>query len=282
MIIMNTSTQALQHTLLDQICEAWLKLQQHQPLVHIMTNAVASNYVANVVLAANASPAMIDNPFEAESFAKIAAAINLNLGTPTTEQVQAMHIAAETAHRLKKPWVLDPVGYGTVLHWRSNTVDQLLNSHPTILRGNASEIGALAGKRIESKGVDSTINSADVYLQAQSLLAHCDCVAISGESDYIISRDYPVIQVSGGSYLQPRVTATGCALGALIAAYSAVSSPAIAALAAHVHFAIAGQRAFERAPQLGSFNMAFLDEVHQLNTESIRQYANFQILPGAV
>ena len=72
MTIMTTSTQALQQTLLDQICEAWLKLQQQQPLVHIMTNTVASNYVANIVLAAHASPAMIDNPFEAESFAKIA------------------------------------------------------------------------------------------------------------------------------------------------------------------------------------------------------------------
>src|SRR5690606_11646467 len=146
------------------------------------------------------------------------------------------------------------------LHWRSNTVDQLLNSHPTILRGNASEIGALAGKRIESKGVDSTINSADVYLQAQSLLAHCDCVAICCGSDYIISIAYPVIQVSASSYLQPQVTATCCAPVALIAVNRSVSSRAYAALAAHVHFAIAGQRAFERAPQFGRFMVAILIE----------------------
>ena len=282
MTIMTTSTQALQQTLLDQICEAWLKLQQQQPLVHIMTNTVASNYVANIVLAAHASPAMIDNPFEAESFAKIAAAISLNLGTPTTEQVQAMQLAAKTAHQLQKPWVLDPVGYGTVLRWRSGIVDQLMHSQPTILRGNASEIGALAGKQIESKGVDSTVDSADVYLQARSLLDHCECIAISGESDYIISKDYPVIQVSGGSALQPRITAMGCALGALIAAYSAVTSPVLAALTAHVHFAIAGQLAFEPAQQLGCFNVAFLDEIHQLNTETIRQYANFKILPESI
>lgn len=144
--------------------------------------------------------------------------------------------------------------------------------------GNASEIGALAGKNIESKGVNSTVDSSEVYLQAQSLLEQCECIAISGESDYIISRDYPVIQVLGGSYLQPRVTATGCALGALIAAYSAVSSPAIAALSAHIHFAIAGQLAFAKAPTLGHFNAAFMDEIHQLNIETIRQYADFRIL----
>jgi len=83
--MMNTSVQQLQNTLLDQICEAWSLLQEQQPLVHVMTNAVASNYVANILLAANASPAMIDNPFEAESFVKIAGALSLNLGTPTTE-----------------------------------------------------------------------------------------------------------------------------------------------------------------------------------------------------
>lgn len=276
--MMNTSVQQLQNTLLDQICEAWSLLQEQQPLVHVMTNAVASNYVANILLAANASPAMIDNPFEAESFVKIAGALSLNLGTPTTEQVEAMQIAAKTAHSIQKSWVLDPVGYGNVLHWRSSVVDQLMTYQPTILRGNASEIGALAGKKIESKGVNSTVDSSEVYLQVQSLLEQCECIAISGESDYIISRDYPVIQVLGGSYLQPRVTATGCALGALIAAYSAVSSPTIAALSAHVHFAIAGQLAFAKAPTLGHFNTAFMDEIHQLNIETIRQYADFRIL----
>lgn len=275
---MNTSSSHLEHMLLEQICEAWHQLQQEQPLVHIMTNAVASNYVANVLLAANASPAMIDNPYEAESFINIAAALSLNLGTPTTEQVEAMQIAARTAHSLGKPWVLDPVGYGSVLHWRSAVVDQLINYQPTILRGNASEIGSMAGKKTESKGVGSTVDSAEVYLQAQCLLEQTPCIAISGESDYIISRDYPVLQVLGGSYLQPRVTATGCALGALIAAYSAVAAPVIAALAAHVHFSIAGQRAFQTSRQLGHFNVAFLDEIHQLNIDSITQQANFKIL----
>ena len=132
---MNTSVQQLQNTLLDQICEAWSLLQAQQPLVHVMTNAVASNYVANILLAANASPAMIDNPFEAESFVKIAGALSLNLGTPTTEQVEAMQIAAKTAHSIQKSWVLDPVGYGNVLHWRSDVVDQLMTYQPTILRG---------------------------------------------------------------------------------------------------------------------------------------------------
>lgn len=275
---MANTDSTLHQQILEDVCSAWSALQQQRPLVHIMTNAVASNYVANVLLAANASPAMIDNPFEAADFTKIAASLNLNLGTPRVEQVEAMLISAKTAQDIAKPWVLDPVGYGSALKWRSEIADQLLNFEPTILRGNASEISAIAGQNAESKGVDSTLNANDIYRYAATLLSKSECIAISGESDYIISRTLPVIKINGGSALQPRVTATGCALGALIAAYAAVANPAIAAIAAHLHFAIAGQIAAQKHSSLGHFNTQFMDEIHQLNTESFREFASFEIL----
>ena len=111
------------------------------------------------------------------------------------------------------------------------------------------------------------------------MLSHTECIAISGESDFIISKEYnAVIQINGGSYLQPKVTATGCALGALIAAYTAVSTPTIAAISAHVHFAIAGKLAFEKTENVGSFNVAFIDYLHGMNTEMFQQYADIQVL----
>lgn len=266
--------------LLEKVINAWAELKATQPLVHIITNAVASNYVANVLLAAGASPAMIDNPFEAESFASIASAININLGTPNAEQMQAMQITAQTAQQLNKPWVLDPVGYGPVLPWRSEMVDTLLQYKPTIIRGNASEISGLAGNQSESRGVDSILNSAEIYLHALPLLEHTECVAISGESDFILSKEMnAVIQINGGSYLQPKVTASGCALGALTAAYCAVSQNiSVGAIAAHLHFAIAGLKAYEIASSVGSFNVAFLDEIYNLNDDDFHQFANIQIL----
>ena len=266
--------------ILQQLTEAWKNLQTRQPLVHCITNTVAANYVANILLAAGASPAMIDNPFEAASFVRISAALSINLGTPTTEQMQAIRIAAITAQQNDIPWVLDPVGYSPILGWRSEMIDELLEYKPAIIRGNASEIGALAGQHTESRGVDSTMNSADVFQDAISLLEHSECVAISGESDYIISKEYrAAIKVNGGSPLQPKITATGCALGALIAAYSAVTTPTIACIAAHTHFAIAGQLAAENAKTIGSFAVAFLDHVFSLDAATIDAYANFEIIP---
>ena len=265
--------------LIEQIIQAWHELQRQTPLVQCITNSVANNYVANILLAAGASPAMIDNPFEAGSFTQISSALSINVGTPTTEQTQAMLISAQTAQQHQVPWVLDPVGYGAVLKWRSETVDQLLHFKPSIIRGNASEISTLAGSQVQSKGVDSTLDSQDVYAQAKNLLQHAECIAISGESDYLISRQLDaVIKVNGGSDLQPKITATGCALGALTAAYSAVSSPLIAALASHTHFAIAGKLAYDQAQTVGSFNVMFMDYVHMLDENLIQQYVDIEII----
>lgn len=274
-----SQTQLSSQALIDLVIEAWTQLKQKQPLVQCITNSVAANYVANVLLAAGASPAMIDHPQEASAFASICSALSINLGTPTLEQMQAAHQAAQTAHLQQTPWVLDPVGYGNILQWRSDAANQLIQYYPNIIRGNASEISALVGQNIMSKGVDSTIDSHQVYLHAQKLLNFTDCVAISGQSDFILSKAFnAIIQIDGGSALQPRMTATGCALGALIAAYCAVTNPTIAAIAAHVHFAIAGQLAFEQAKTLGSFSVAFMDFIDLVDAKMIAEHAQIKIL----
>ena len=114
--------------LIEQVIEAWQNMQAKMPLVQCITNSVAANYTANVLLASGSSPAMIDNPYEAESFTKISSALSINLGTPTSEQMQAMQISAKTAQLNNIPWVLDPVGYGPILAWRSQMTDELYSS----------------------------------------------------------------------------------------------------------------------------------------------------------
>src|SRR5580658_6744120 len=76
---------------------------------------VSLNFVANVLLSAGASPAMVDNPEEAGLFAGIADAVPINLGTPTTAQVESMRLAAAAAQKAGKPWVLDPIARRTAV-----------------------------------------------------------------------------------------------------------------------------------------------------------------------
>lgn len=51
------------------------------PLVQCITNYVAMNIAANVLLAAGASPAMIHAEEEAGAFAAMAGALTVNIGT---------------------------------------------------------------------------------------------------------------------------------------------------------------------------------------------------------
>ena len=74
-----------------------------------------------------------------------------------------MHKAAAKAHELGKVWVLDPVGVGATSIRTKTATDLVLSHKPTVIRGNASEIVALAknicaGLSIETSG-EGKINS---------------------------------------------------------------------------------------------------------------------------
>jgi hydroxyethylthiazole kinase len=129
---------------IDAVVDAHAALRAKRPLVQALTNTVSSNFVANVLLSAGASPAMVDNPEEAALFAGIADGVLINLGTPTAAQVEAMRLAAAAAQKAGKPWVLDPIAAGG-LPWRGQVAAELLRFKPAAVRGNASEIIGLAG-----------------------------------------------------------------------------------------------------------------------------------------
>ncbi|WP_237154831.1 hydroxyethylthiazole kinase [Oryzibacter oryziterrae] len=264
---------------IDDVVAAHAKLREVHPLVQAITNTVSTNFMANVLLAAGASPAMVDNPEEAGLFATIAHGVVLNLGTPTAAQVQSMRLAAEAAQKAGRPWVLDPIAAGG-LPWRGGIAAELLAFRPAIIRGNASEVIGLAGLGGGARGVDSSADPADAVGAAVDLLAHATAVSASGAIDHVVGhvgKDKVLIRVGGGSALMPRVTATGCALGALSAAYAGIApDPLTGLIAAHVHFAVAGEIAERTAKRPGSFAVAFLDALDAVDEASLRELAKIQ------
>jgi hydroxyethylthiazole kinase len=234
------------------------------PLVHCLTNIVVAGFTANVLLAIGASPAMVENAQEAGPFAAIAGGVLVNLGTLSEERERAMVAAAAGAHSAGRPWVLDPVAVGALEH-RTVFAKGLLVHRPTVIRGNASEILALAGAGTGGKGVDSTATSLDALLAARSLATeHGAVIAVSGEID-LITDGTSVIEVSGGHPLMTRVTGVGCALGAMIAAFCAIEAPPLAAAAgASAVLAAAGSAAAVGSPGTGTFAVRLLDQLHAL------------------
>src|SRR3954447_13939422 len=129
-------------------------LRAQTPLVQCLTNVVAAQWTANVLLAVGAAPAMVDNPQEAGDFAAVAGGVLINLGTPYEETAAAMRLAVQAALAHQKPWVLDPVAVGGVA-WRTKLAHELLaQAAPAVIRGNASEVLALAGGS-GGRGVES-------------------------------------------------------------------------------------------------------------------------------
>lgn len=244
-----------------QDCASALQaLREKAPLVQCLTNIVVAGWTANVLLAAGAAPAMVDNPEEAGPFAAIAGGVLINLGTPYSETVTAMHRAVDAATEAGTPWVLDPVAAGA-LAWRTEIAGKLLAAGPTVLRGNASEVMALIGGK-GGKGVESVDSPEAASSAAQELARlHGTVVAISGPVD-LLTDGNRVARISNGHPLLTKVTGVGCALGALMAAFAAVvDDPLLAAAAATAMLTVSADRAAERAGGPGSFAVALLDEL---------------------
>ncbi|QHC67032.1 hydroxyethylthiazole kinase [Rathayibacter sp. VKM Ac-2759] len=242
-------------------------LRLRPPLVQCITNAVVTGFTANSLLALGASPAMCDLPGEAGVFAEIASATLVNLGTPGAEQRDGAREAVAAAQRSGTPWVLDPVAVGP-LPVRTALAAELLEARPAIIRGNASEILALAGLGAGGRGVDA-VDGAEDALEAAFALARRTggAVAVSGAVD-VVTDGATVIRITGGHPLLTRVTGGGCALGAVMAAFLGTGAdPLASAVAASVVWGVAAERAAVTAAGPGSFAVALLDELAALDAD---------------
>ena len=250
----------------SEIIEDLANLRKSAPLTHCITNVVVTNYTANVLLSVGASPAMILAEEEVSDFVKVAQGLLINVGTIKGPDAKAMIKAAKTACETNTFWVLDPVAAGA-LEFRTKVVAELITYKPSIIRGNASEILAVAGSIGNAKGVDSTMSSIDALEAAKKLAQSTNAVvAISGEIDYITDGEI-IISVPGGHRIMTQVTGSGCSLGALMASLLPVSeTPLRAATTASAIFAICGERAIKKAQGPGSFAVAFIDELYLLGT----------------
>lgn len=251
--------------------QALTEMRIQSPLVHCITNYVAMNFAANTCLAAGASPAMVHAEQEVRGFAEVAAALTINIGTLSTPWAESMILAAKAASNSGTPWVLDPVAH-FISPFRTEATQKLVDEKPTIIRGNASEILALAGAQSTGKGVDSGDSVADAQEAATQLARKIgSIVAVTGEKDLVTDGE-TVVRLSGGSALMPKVTAMGCSLTALMGGYAAVSSPFIAAQSALAHFKAAGSLAQTKADGPGSFQVHFLDGLSAVQPADLKAY----------
>lgn len=237
------------------------------PLVMCLTNTVAANFTANVLLAIGAKPAMVEEPSEAAELAAVADAVLVNVGTLTPAQAEVIRAAVNVCNsgsvptptgsvptstgsvpRGGTPWVLDPVAC-QVLSYRRTFVRELLALKPTVIRGNRDEIDFLLGSVPDLLGSVPTL--------------------ATGPTDLIRRGQEVVREIVGGVPLLQSVTATGCAQGAIVAAFLGWGqTPEEALESASRLMKKAGERAWERAKTPGNFQIALLDALSEIQEEA--------------
>lgn len=256
------------------------EIRKQNPLIHNITNIVVANDSANGLLAAGASPFMSSAPEEMEEVAELAAATVLNTGTLSSEQLAAMRIVGKKANQLAKPVIIDPVGVGATA-FRKREICQLLTEvQPSLIRGNAGEIAALADIPWESKGVDAGSGSGNLVNAAETVAGkYQTLVSVSGETD-IITDGQLTYFVENGTAFFPSMTGAGCLLSCLCGAFLSVANEGKleAVVIANCSYAVAGELASAELNGLavGTFRNNLLDVLSQLDSSTVEHMAKIR------
>ncbi|WP_058104230.1 hydroxyethylthiazole kinase [Maribacter dokdonensis] len=253
---------------MSSISEILQEIRSKSPLVHNITNYVVMNNTANALLAVGASPVMAHAKEEVKDIVAISSSLVINMGTLSEKWVESMLMAAAQAKATNTPFVFDPVGVGASAY-RTEVAQKIIETAiPNVIRGNASEIMALAKLTNSTKGVDSTMDNQDA-IEGATLLAKQlnNTVVISGAIDYIITAD-TISKIENGSPLMAKITGMGCTATAMVGACLGVEENThLAAVAAMAIMGVAGDMANDKSAGPGSFQMNFYDSLYELSPE---------------
>ena len=260
------------------------------PLVHNITNYVTVNDCANALLAIGASPIMSDEPNDVHDIQTICGGLTLNIGTLNLRSIEGMFVAGQRAGELDHPIVLDPVGAGASTLRTCTAGDLLDKLTVSVIRGNMSEMKALAGGAASTRGVDVCPDDAvdDDNLGASAAFARDFAaktgaiVAITGAID-IVADGERAYAIRNGHPLMGRITGAGCMLSCVCTAFAVANpdAPLEAAVAAVASMGLAGQIAHGRMSGYdgnGSFRTYLLDGLYNLDGHALEAGAKVEQL----
>ena len=272
----------------EELARALDNVRAVTPLVHCITNYVTVNDCANALLACGGSPIMSAEPQDVEDITSICGGLVINIGTLTKRSIKGMRRAGARATQLEHPIVLDPVGAGAS-HLRTDTAGELLDTLGiTVLRGNMSEIKAVAGASAATRGVDANPDDA---VTEENLVASARfasdlakrinaIVVITGAID-IVADATRAVAIRNGHPIMSKMTGTGCMLSCIVAAY-VVANPKQqleAAVAAVAGEGLAGEIAAARMTEQdgnGSFRTYLLDAMYNLDAKQLENGARIE------
>lgn len=234
------------------------KVKTQTPLVHLITNYVTANDCANAVLAVGGSPVMADEILEVDEIVSLCSALVLNLGTLNQRTVNSMFAAGRKANQLRKPVILDPVGVGAT-KFRTQIAKQLLEEIQfSVIKGNISEMKALATGQGSTRGVDASTHDLGKDLGQVIALAHSlwkdteSVIVISGAKDIITNGKRTHI-IENGQSIMAQITGTGCMLSSIIGGLVGATPEQVfdSTVTATALMGVSGDLALEKLNEIG-------------------------------
>lgn len=277
--------------------DTWIKLREktiHEGmLIHSITSPIAINDCANVVLALGAKPIMAEHPDEVAEITAIAKALTVSYANITDARRRSIMIAGKKALDNNIPCIVDAVGV-TCSSMRMQDVNTFIKEcKPTIVKGNVSEIKALAGLDFKNTGIDVSLSDkiegkdkSKIYDFADAIKEYAksidSIVVATGEVDVISDGDICFIGYNGSSNMA-KVTGTGCILTCIMGVYMACAdrndkrAQLTAASLALTTMGLVGEMA-DSTKGLGTYHMSFIDKLSLLTSREIVEQARFDLI----
>lgn len=262
------------------ISEDLKKVRETKPLIHNITNLVVMNETANAILCLGALPIMAHAIEEVEEMVGISSALVLNIGTLTSDWIDAMELAGKKANELGIPVILDPVGAGATSFRIAASKRLLSNVKISIVRGNAAEISVLAGIAAEVRGVESVKTTQEPETIAKQFASIYGCtVAITGVVD-VVSDGKRLAKISNGDPMLSKVVGTGCISNTIIASFAAVQPDMfLAAIGGLAALGIAGEMAAQKSGNKpGTFHVELYNALNELSENDINEYLKLDVI----
>lgn len=259
------------------------------PLVHNITNYVTVNDCANMLIACGGSPIMADDIAEVEEITAISRALVINIGTLNQRTVESMLAAGKKANAVGIPVVLDPVGAGASA-LRNETCRRLLDSVDfAVIRGNISEIKALALGSGSTKGVDAAAADRINDNNIESVMAFMRefsektgaVIVVSGATDIVVRGNKSAL-IKNGHAIMADITGSGCMLSSLLGAFVGANADYFEAVSvAMCFYGYAGELAQQKTAAAkagnGSFRTYLIDSVYTMDIDELVKGAKYEL-----
>ncbi len=258
-----------------------------KPIVHCITNFVTVNDCANIILACGGSPTMAHHQGEVEEITENSQSLVLNMGN--VHEVVSMILAGKKSNELKHPVVLDPVGIGGSKLRNEIFAKLSENMQFSVIRGNISEIKAIANGKSITKGLDADEtdkvtedNLNETVAMAKRLSESLKSViAISGAIDIVADKEKAYV-IRNGNPIMSKITGTGCMSTALIGALCGsnldnileATAAAVLVMGVSCDMAFKKMKKFEGGTMM--FRMFLIDSISNMTSEVINVGMNIE------